>query len=75
MMAVLAMSALNGVMATNTSPELIVNGDFSQNSCTQDWCIYNNSTPNAVQGWVADPEIEVGYGQVYSDYLQKERVA
>ena len=49
MIVLIGMGALEGVSAQG-QPNLIVNGDFSQSSCYQDWCIYN--TPNAVKGWI-----------------------
>lgn len=45
---------------------------YAQSDCYQDWCIFN--TPNAVRNWIPQPEIEVGYGSVYSNFLGKERV-
>ncbi len=60
--------ALVGVSAAQLSQNLIVNGDFSQNTCTQDYCIYLDST--SVPGWAPEPELEIGYGRVYSDLLQ-----
>jgi hypothetical protein len=72
MLVLLGVGALDSVMAQTTPTNLIVNGDFAQNSCNQDWCIYN--TVDAVQGWIPEPEIEIGYGAVYSDALTTERV-
>ena len=50
---------------------LLINGDFEQNKCPreQQWCIYHTNTPDAVTGWIADPDIEVGYGTVYNKRL------
>lgn len=59
-------------MATDSSTNLVFNGDFSQSDCNSDWCIFNQ--PNAVRGWCPEPEIEVGYGSVYSNFLTNERV-
>lgn len=72
MFMMLAMGAVNEVSATESIPELIRNGDFAINECTQEWCISNQS--NYVQGWIPDPELEVGYGHVYSDVVNNERV-
>lgn len=72
MLVLMGMGALNGVMATDSSTNLVYNGDFSQSDCYADWCIYN--TANSVRGWCPEPEIEVGYGSVYSNYLTNERV-
>jgi hypothetical protein len=41
MLVLLGVGALDSVMAQTTPTNLIVNGDFAQNSCNQDWCIYN----------------------------------
>ncbi len=72
MLVLMGMSALNGVIATDLPPNLVANGDFSQSDCNSNWCIFN--TPNAVRNWIPEPEIEVGYGSVYSIHLKNERV-
>jgi hypothetical protein len=51
---------------------LIVNGNFAQNDCSRDWCIFNG--PNCVKGWNPKPEIEIGFGKVYNSHLGNERV-
>ena len=55
MMFLLAMGAFNGVSATNTSQNLIVNGNFAENECRNDYCIFSGS--KSVKGWIPDPEI------------------
>jgi hypothetical protein len=54
------MSALDTVTATSQrrfdrDSNLLANGDFEQTICTQDWCIFDTRTPNAVASWTADP--------------------
>lgn len=51
----LAVSALENVEAQKNGRELIINGNFANNDCSEDWCIFN--TPISVRGWTPKPEI------------------
>jgi hypothetical protein len=75
MLVLLGVGALDLAMAHTTPTNLVTNGDFSQNTCLKDYCFFN--TQDAVQNWIPDPEIEIGYGYLYSDAFttgSKERV-
>jgi hypothetical protein len=61
-----------GIAHSQTSPNLIVNGNFSNSLCKSNWCIFR--TKDSVKGWIPDPEIEIGNGNVYSDFIKNEKV-
>lgn len=52
-MALFAFTAIENAQAQNTDNELIVNGKFTDNDCTRDWCIFNQA--NCVKGWTPKP--------------------
>jgi hypothetical protein len=52
------------------SANLIANGNFDNTICRQQWCIFGRNNPNAVRGWTAEPEIEVGYAYLYNKNLK-----
>lgn len=66
-MFLMAMGAFDSVMATGSSQNLIVNGNFSENDCRNDWCIFKGQ--NNVRGWIPEPEVEIGFGHVYNSNL------
>ena len=77
MLVLLGVGALDSAMGQSIPPtdlvnNLVSNGDFSQNICKADFCIYN--TQNSVANWIPEPELEIGYGSIYSNDLTKERV-
>jgi hypothetical protein len=48
----------------------IVNGDFEQNKCPNDCCVWSDkSGDDLVYGWIPNPEIEVGRGYFYNKIL------
>ncbi len=51
----MGISALDSVSAQTTGKELLVNGNFADNDCRQDWCFFKQA--NQVRGWIPDPEI------------------
>ena len=61
-----------GIAHSQTSPNLIENGDFSNSSCKSNRCIF--TTKDSVKGWIPEPEIEVGDGNIYSDFIKNEKV-
>jgi hypothetical protein len=74
MLLLLAICVLNTAVANNTGQNLIVNGDFTQNSCRQPICIYNSRQPNALKGWIPEPNIEIGWGSLYNKNIGRTRV-
>lgn len=68
----LLLAFILGIAHSTTSPNLIVNGNFSKSLCTVRWCIFK--TNGTVEGWIPDPEIEVGDGNVYSEFITNEKV-
>jgi hypothetical protein len=65
---------LIGMTSSQNPSELIINGNFSQNTCPKSKPICFFKTNNSVTGWSPDPEIELVYGSVYSEFLGNERV-
>jgi len=50
----------------------VSNGDFSSCSCQTTRCPFSGN--NVLNGWTADSQVEVGYGNSYNNYLGNERV-
>jgi hypothetical protein len=63
----LTVSALILLINSTESKNLIINNNFSQNTCRQAWC--TSSSKTLVPSWVPDPLIEIGKGTFYSDFL------
>lgn len=55
MVFLMGLGALSTATASNSPQNLIVNGNFNDSPCTDEFCIYN--TPNTVPGWIPSPEI------------------
>lgn len=54
----------------DSSVNLIKNGNFKDNKCYVDWCLYTAANyANEVQGWIPDDELEIGYGRIYSNFM------
>jgi hypothetical protein len=72
--ALLLILALAGTVFANNN--LLLNGDFSNNDCSHDSCVYNANSfiSNCVDGWAPQQQFELGYGSSYCDYLTKEPV-
>jgi hypothetical protein len=51
--------------------DIVRNGGFEHNSCnSHKWCVWKAGFGNdPVPGWIANPEIEVGRGNIYNANL------
>ena len=47
---------------------MIVNGDFEDTKCSNEFCIYFKSTiKDNLPGWIPSPELEVGKETLYNE--------
>ncbi len=75
LMLLIAICVLHPAIANNKDTNLIVNGDFTVNSCGKMFCIYNSShLPNGLKGWIPEPAIEIGWGWQYNKNIKQVRV-
>ena len=73
----LAMTASSTYIQPTQTTNYVVNGDFKDNTCPNNFCIWDQTTftPNNVPGWRPVPEIEIGKGSIYNNFPQGTYVA